>query len=263
MFPNFRLMGASTLASIVALFFAFGVYASLRVSHEPLVAAQSRSAPLQLVGLNVAMLPITVLEPFARQHSGPADGGSLLAYSSAQTPQPPLPVTTVSEMHEDNAAAGASNENGDQTKTNSDATQTTDTASLEAARDVKSPDEAMQESVEPAETLPPRVTESAAPPAPNEIAPLPAPLPVPPPVASAPPQNSPVERTAVIETMPVASANDTAVDTEISAKEKKKRRAARRHIYRAQLRAVAQTSKPQVTSYPAGIGGPFVSATKR
>lgn len=260
MFPNFRLMGASTLAAIVALFFAFGVYASLRVSHEPLVAAQSRSAPLQLVGLNVAMLPITVLEPFARRHSGDANGTSLLAYSSAPTRQPPLPVTSAGDTREDDAAADAANENSDQTKTNSDVTQTTDTASLEAARDVKSPDEAIQERVEPAETSPPSVTESAALSAPTESAPLPAPLPVPPPAASAQPQNSPVERTAVIETMPATAVGDNAVATEIPAKEKKKRRVARRHIYHAQHRAVARTSKPQVTSYPAGIGGPFVSA---
>lgn len=261
MFPNFRLMGASTLASIVALFFAFGLYASLRVSHEPLVAAQSRSAPLQLVGLNVAMLPITVLEPFARQHSGPADGHSILAYSGAQTSQPPVAIIGVSNSREDDAVASASSENSDLTKTNSDVTQTPDSASL-AARDLRSPDEAMQESVGPSETLPPSVTESAALPAPTEIAPLPASSPVPPPAASAPPQTSPVERTAVIETMPATAVSDNAVATEIPAKEKKKRHVARRHIYRGLLRALAQTSKPQVTSYPAGIGGPFISAKK-
>jgi hypothetical protein len=261
MFPNFRLMGASTLASIVALFFAFGLYASLRVSREPLVAAPSRSAPLQLVGFNVAMLPVTVLEPFARQHSGRADA-SVLAYSSAQASQPPLPVTSVSAAREDNAAADASSENSDLTKTNSDVTQAADTGSLEAAHDVKSPDEATHESVEPAETLPAQVTESAAIPAPTESASLPATLPaLPPPAASAPPQNSPVERTAVIETTPVAGADDTAVDSEIPAKEKKKKHAAKRHFYRLLPHAVAQTP-PQVTSYPAGIGGPFVSAKK-
>jgi hypothetical protein len=259
MFPNFRLMSASTLASIVALFFAFGVYASFRVSHEPLVAGPSRSAPLQLVGLNVAMLPITVLEPFARQHPGPPDRSSILAYSSAQASQPPLSVTAGSDAREDNAAADASNENSGATKTNSDVTQTPDAASLEAERDAKSPDEATQLSDEPAEISPPNVTESAALPAPTESTPLPA---SPPPAASAPPQNVPVERTAVIETEPVAGANDTAVDTEIPAKEKKKKRAAKRHFYRVQPRAVAQTSPPPATSYPAGIGGPFVSAPK-
>jgi hypothetical protein len=257
MFPNFRLMGAFTLGSIVALFFAFGVYASLRVSREPL-AAPSRSAPLQLVGLNVAMLPITVLEPFARRHSGFADNSSVLAYSTAQASQRPLPITSISDTHEDNATADAANENSDLTKTNSDVTQMPDSASLEAARDTKSPDEAMPDSVEPAETLPPSVTASPPLPAPTESAPPASP----PPAVSAPPQNSPVERTAVIEAMPVTSADDTGLDTEIPAKEKKKKRAARRHIYRAQPRAVAQTSTPQATSYPAGIGGPFVSVPK-
>ena len=260
MFPNFRLMGASTLASILALFVAFGLYASLRVSHEPL-AAPSRGAPLQLVGLNVAMLPITVLEPFVRQHSGRADG-SVLAYSGAQASQPPLAGASVSAARDDDAAVDAPTENSDQTKTNSDVTQTPDTASLEAARDTKPPDEAMQESVAPAETLPPSVTESAALPAPPATAPLPASPPVPPPAAAASPQNSPAERTAVIETMPAASVNDTDMDADITAQEKKKKHVARRHIYRTQPRAVAQTSPPQVTSYPAGIGGPFVSAKK-
>jgi len=260
MFPNFRLMGASTLASILALFFAFGVYASLRVSHEPL-AAPSRSAPLQLVGFNVAMLPITVLDPFVRQHSGRADGSSVLAYSSAQASQPPLAIASVSDTREDNAAAEGPTDNSDLTKTNSDVTQAPDTASLEAARDTRSPDEATQESVEPAGTLPPSVTESAALPAPTETAPLPASSPVPPPAAAAAPQNSPAERTAVIETMPAAALGENDVATEIPAKEKKKH-VARRHIYRAQPRAVAQTSTPQATSYPAGIGGPFVSAKK-
>jgi hypothetical protein len=267
MFPNVRLMAASTLVSIVALFLAFGVYASLRISHEPL-ARPARSAPLQLVGLNVAMLPITVLEPFAK-HSGPvmADGSSVLAYSGAQANQPPLPVTSAGDAHEDNVAADAPTENNDVTKTNSDVTQIPDTASLEAARETKSPPEAMRDTAAPAAILPPSVMESAALPAPSETAASPAPMEnaaVPPPPVAAPPtaapQNSPVERTAVIETIPAASADDTALDNEVPVKDKKKKRAAKRHLYRVPPRAVAQTSTPQATSYPAAIGGPFVSA---
>ena len=89
MFPNVRLMAASSLVSVMALFFAFGVYASLRVSHEPL-ARSSRAAPLQLVGFNVAMLPVTVLEPFVDKHAAQAvaDNGSALAYSTAQASAP-------------------------------------------------------------------------------------------------------------------------------------------------------------------------------
>ena len=250
MFPNFRLMAASTLVSIMALFFAFGLYASLRVSHEPL-GQPSRNAPLQLVGLNVAMLPITVLQPFASQHLGPVagDGSSVLAYSGAQASQTSLPVTGASDAHEDNAAAAAPVENSDVTKTNSDVTQTPDVAGLEAVHETKSPDEAMQESSQPAEILPPSVTEHA-------------PLPAPPPAASAPPQHSPVEQTAVIETMPADVFGDPRVAAEISAKEKKKR-AAKRHLYHAQPHAVAQTTASQLTAYPFGIGGPFVSPPKR
>lgn len=257
MFPNFRLMGASTLVSILGLFFAFALYASLRVSHEPL-AAPAQSARLQLVGLNVAMLPVMVLEPFARQHSGSitAAGGSVFAYSAAQASEPPLPVTNASGRRDDNAATDPPSENGEATKTNSDVTKAPDAAGLEAAREPRSPDEAMQETVEPAETLPPSVTESAALPAPTESAPLPA---SPPQATSALPQNSRVERTAVIEALPATALGDDAVAAEIPVKEKKKR-VVRRHIYRAPPRAVAQTSAPQATSYPAGIGGPFVSA---
>jgi len=274
MFPNFRLMAASTLVSIIVLFFAFGVYASFRVSHEPL-GQPSRNAPLQLVGLNVAMLPITVLEPFAGGHSGAiaTHSNSVLAYTGAQTSQPPLPVAAAGNAHGDNTAADAPAENSKVTQTNSDVTQSPETASLEAARETKSPGETMQDTAAPAEILPPSVTESAtsatppqAPvlPAPMESAAAPpppvAPAALPPPAALAAPQNSPVEHTAVIETIPAANADDTALDDEIPVKDMKKKRVAKRHLYRVQPRAVAQTSSPQATSYPAAIGGPFVSA---
>src|ERR1700733_12513022 len=107
MFPNVRLMAPSPLASVMALFFAFGVYASLRVSHAPL-ARSSRAAPLQLVGFNVAMLPVTVLEPFADKHPAPAaaDNSAVLAYSLAQAAAPQVaPAAVTPEAHADNAAA--------------------------------------------------------------------------------------------------------------------------------------------------------------
>lgn len=255
MFPNVRLMAASTLASIMALFFAFGVYASMRISHEPLPLS-SRRAPLQLVGLNVAMLPITVLEPFARQHSTPvaAEASSVLAYSAAQVSKPPPSVTGTADTHEDDATADAPVENSDVTKTNSDATQMPDAASIEAVTETESPDDATQESVEPVATLPSSVTESA---------PLPAPSPLsPPPAASSSPQNPLIEKTAVIETAPTTAAGGAAVAIKIHAKERKKH-VARRRLYRAKPRAVAQISAPPVTSYPAGIGGPFVRAPSR
>ena len=143
MFPNVRLMAASTIVSVMALFFAFGVYASLRVSHAPL-ARSSRAAPLQLVGFNVAMLPVTVLEPFADKHPAPAaaDNSAALAYSAPQAappqaapPQIALPSAVAPDAHADNAPA-------DEPAENSDVTQMQITGALETAREPKAPERA-------------------------------------------------------------------------------------------------------------------------
>ena len=166
MFPNVRLMAASSLVSVMALFFAFGVYASLRVSHEPL-ARSSRAAPLQLVGFNVAMLPVTVLEPFVDKQAAQAvaDNGSALAYSTAQAsaPQPAAPVATAPDAHGDNAV--------DEPAENSDVTQMQITEAAETARETKPPEVTAQESVEPAVSTPqstaattPQITAAITPP---------------------------------------------------------------------------------------------------
>jgi hypothetical protein len=54
MFPDFRLMIAAVLTSVVALSGGFGVFAALRINHEPLSRLPSATAPLQLVPDNVA-----------------------------------------------------------------------------------------------------------------------------------------------------------------------------------------------------------------
>jgi hypothetical protein len=254
MFPNVRLMAASTLVSVMALFFAFGVYASLRVSHAPL-ARSSRAAPLQLVGFNVAMLPVTVLEPFADPHPVPAagDNSAALAYSAAQAAAQAAP--SVADAHADNAAA-------DEPAENSDVTQMQITGALETAREPKAPDALPQVSAEPALSM----EQSAADAAPPAASPA-----VTAPTAPAPPQIPPAERTAAIETIPAAVGERAAVtddtdDTDIVPKKrKKKKHIARRHFYRMPLRAVAQTPAPQQQSslWPAGIGGPLVAAPKR
>jgi hypothetical protein len=258
MFPNVRLMAASTLVSMMALFFAFGVYASLRVSHAPL-ARSSRAAPLQLVGFNVAMLPVTVLEPFADTHPAPAaaENNAVLAYSAPQAApaQVAPPVVVTPNAPADNVAA-------DEPAENSDVTQTQMTGALEAAREPKAPDAPPQDRAAPAES----VEQSSA------DAPLPPALPsVVSPTAAAPPQIPPAERTAAIETTPAAIAepaaatDDTADETDIVPKKrKKKKHVARRHFYRMPLRAVAQTSAPQQQSsvWPVAIGGPLVVAPK-
>jgi hypothetical protein len=259
MFPNVRLMAASTLASVMALFFAFGVYASLRVSHAPL-ARSSRAAPLQLVGFNVAMLPVTVLEPFADPHPAPAaaDNSAALAYSAAQAaaPQTALPAAVTPDAHADNAAA-------DEPAENSDVTQMQITGALETAREPKAPDASPQESAEPAQSMEQSRADAAPPPAsPAVVAPT----------APAPPQIPLAERTAAIETIPAAVAepaaatDDWADDTDIVPKKKKRKHIARRHFYRMPLRAVAQTTpapQQQSSIWPAGIGGPLVTSPKR
>jgi hypothetical protein len=237
-------MAASTLASVMALFFAFGVYASLRVSHAPL-ARSSRAAPLQLVGFNVAMLPVTVLEPFADPHPAPAaaDNSAALAYSAAQAA---APQTAADEPAE-----------------NSDVTQMQITGALETAREPKAPDASPQESAEPAQSMEQSRADAAPPPAsPAVVAPT----------APAPPQIPLAERTAAIETIPAAVAepaaatDDWADDTDIVPKKKKRKHIARRHFYRMPLRAVAQTTpapQQQSSIWPAGIGGPLVTSPKR
>ena len=272
MFPNVRLMAASTLVSVMALFFAFGVYASLRVSHEPL-ARSSRAAPLQLVGFNVAMLPVAVLEPFANQQAAPTatDSGPAMAYSAAQAIAPPAqPIAGAPDTRVDNAAI-------DEPAENTDVTQMQIAESVEAAAEAKSPDARAQERVAPAENLPERTADAAPSKAALSTAAVPtaalptAALPTAAsPAAPAPPQISPVEHTATIEPTSAAAAepaaaDDDAVDIEIAPKKKKKKRVVQRHLNRAPLRATAQTSTPQQQSlsWPAGIGGPLVTAPKR
>jgi hypothetical protein len=265
MFPNVRLMAASALVSVMALFFAFGVYASLRVSHEPL-ARSSRAAPLQLVGFNTAMLPVTVLEPFANQQHAPqaaADNGPALAYSSpapqASMPPPPT-VPAAPDTRADNRV--------DEPAENSDVTQMQITEAPDMARERKPPDATIAERFEPADTTP-QSTATVAPPA--QAAVTATSPPAAPAAAAEPPQVSPAaERTATIETVPAAAAqpaaddDDAAVDPDIAPKKKKKKHVARRHIYRAPLHAVAQSAAPQPSSsiWPAGIGGPLVTTPK-
>jgi hypothetical protein len=271
MFPNVRLMIASTLVSVIALFFAFGVYASLRVSHEPL-ARSAHAGPLQLVGFNVAMLPVTVLEPFADKHAtqAVADNGSALAYSAAQTtaPQQAPPVAAAAEVRADNSV--------DEPTENSDVTQLQITESVETAREIKVPDATIQERFEPAEKAPQSIATVATPPALPPAAPVATvePPQVAPPEAptKTPPQASPVEHTATIESVlattaePAAADDDTATDSDLAPKKKKKKHVARRHLYRTPLRTAAQTAAPQPATssiWPAGIGGPLVTTPKR
>ncbi len=69
MFPNVRLLVAATLASIVMLICGFGMFATLRVSHAPLLRPLVATASPQRLADNAASSPLAFapLEPFDRR----------------------------------------------------------------------------------------------------------------------------------------------------------------------------------------------------
>ncbi len=95
MFPDFRLMIAAAFASVVALVCGFGVFATVHVSHAPLVRMPPALALLQqLRADNAVTLPITALEPFEHRFrlGEPANraGISALAYAAIQPNEQPV-----------------------------------------------------------------------------------------------------------------------------------------------------------------------------
>ncbi|HUZ31646.1 MAG TPA: hypothetical protein VMV19_06015 [Xanthobacteraceae bacterium] len=69
MFPNFRLMVAATLASIVMLICGLGMFATFRVSHAPLLRPVAATASPQSLADNMASSPLAFApaEPFHRR----------------------------------------------------------------------------------------------------------------------------------------------------------------------------------------------------
>ncbi len=60
MFPNVRLMIVAVVASVFVLSCGFGVFAALRVNHEPLARLPSVTAPVQLAADNPAPTSVTI-----------------------------------------------------------------------------------------------------------------------------------------------------------------------------------------------------------
>jgi hypothetical protein len=86
MFPNVRLLIAALISSVIALSCGFGIFAALRVNHEPLARLPSGSAPLQLLASISPLSPIAVaaVEPIERGlRAGDTRG---LADAPAQAP---------------------------------------------------------------------------------------------------------------------------------------------------------------------------------
>jgi hypothetical protein len=89
MFPNVRLLLAAMISSVVALSCGFGIFAALRVNHEPLARLPSGSAPLQLLASISPSPPIAVaaVEPIERGlRAGDTSGGTGLADAPARAP---------------------------------------------------------------------------------------------------------------------------------------------------------------------------------
>jgi hypothetical protein len=118
MFPNFRLMIAAVAASVVALSCGFGVFAALRVNHEPLARLPAATAPLQLVPDKVAgpallsASPSPVGEPEIAAAAPDVPAGESAPHESDQTPSAasaaePEAVASIAEAKTEAAAQPA------------------------------------------------------------------------------------------------------------------------------------------------------------
>jgi hypothetical protein len=118
MFPNFRLMIAAVAASVVALSCGFGVFAALRVNHEPLARLPAATAPLQLVPDKVAgpallsASPSPVGEPEIAAAAPDVPAGESAPHESDQTPSAasaaePEAVASIAEAKTETAAQPA------------------------------------------------------------------------------------------------------------------------------------------------------------
>src|SRR5271169_2550605 len=114
MFPNFRLMIAAVAASVVALSCGFGVFAALRVDHEPLARLPPATAPLQLApdkAPATALLsahPSPVGEPEIAVAAPDVPTGENARHESDQTPAAePEAVAPIAEAKTETAAQPA------------------------------------------------------------------------------------------------------------------------------------------------------------
>jgi hypothetical protein len=122
MFPNVRLMIAAVAASVVALSCGFGVFAALRVNHEPLARLPSVAAPAQFIADNPAPTAVTIAaqEPFdsrfqfrkARDSDDEPEDTAAIAPAAMPPAAPAAEPTertalTVDEPEPDSAPSGA------------------------------------------------------------------------------------------------------------------------------------------------------------
>jgi hypothetical protein len=99
MFPNMRLMITAVVASVITLSCGFGIFAALRINHEPIGRLPAASAPLRLITDNAvtASAPVTAAEPLENrlQNGDPRNTGDTtpMAYS-AMPPKAPAEEQT-------------------------------------------------------------------------------------------------------------------------------------------------------------------------
>jgi hypothetical protein len=114
MFPDIRLMIAAVAASVVALSCGFGVFAALRVNHEPLARLPAATAPLQLVPDTVAASgipsarPVPVAEPLIADRIMDAPAREIARDDGGEPPSAPPaaePKAAASAVEEKTEAA--------------------------------------------------------------------------------------------------------------------------------------------------------------
>jgi hypothetical protein len=112
MFPNARLLIAATIATIVALSCGFGMFAALRVNHEPFARLPPGAAPLQLLASISPSPPIIVaaVEPPDRGlRTGETHAGADLADAQPRASSASDRATGAPSTEAETAAAPVSN----------------------------------------------------------------------------------------------------------------------------------------------------------
>ena len=254
MFPNVRLLVAAMISSVVALSCGFGIFAALRVNHEPLARLPSGSAPLQLLASISPSPPIAVaaVEPIERGlRAGDTRGGAGLADAPTRAP-------AASDREADTPSPEPQTSSG-------------------VAGNPSATAEPAQEAPAPAaehETNPPDADATS-----HDSAPAPVPAPS---VAAieAPPEQSvliePEEQDGVLAPASAPQAAETAASkgaTKAAAKSARKKKAAHTHVAaRTHTRRprpdgmdgfassnTAGTARFNTQELTSAIGGPFVS----
>jgi hypothetical protein len=250
MFPNVRLLVAAMIGSVVALSCGFGIFAALRVNHEPLARLPSGSAPLQLLASISPSPPIAVaaVEPIERGlRAGDTSGGAGLADA-------PMRVPAASDREADTPSPEPQTSSG-----------------VEGNASALAPAQEAPASAAEHETNPPDADATS-----HDSAPAPVPAPS---VAAieAPPEQSvliePEEQDGVLAPASVPQAAETAASkgaTKAATKSARKKKTAHTHVAaRTHTRrprpdgmdgfANSNTAGSNTQESTSAIGGPFVS----